>query len=266
MITGADHKNRVTGDSVLGTNEALIQSADDLTQGQDWHDAGYDVVSFLSPTVYQQFYRGFVELFIGILIRAGLNPSEGFHPELYHHLVAEDYQKHLKVVSIAKLLEAKTFPIDLAIIENRVSEVLGFQVKSIKPYNQERVFHFRIIRPGAADYNPIHRDPWQEENRDAINIFVPLFGSNENSSLLLAPGSHLWPESWTERTKEGAKMNGIQFNVPGLKSSKKLLELIRPNPKENEMLIFSPYLLHGLSENKNKKMTRISLEMRFWKV
>jgi len=41
--------------------------------------------------------------------------------------------------------------------------------------------------------------------------------------------------------------------------------LERPNPGENEMLLFSPYLVHGGGYNFNTDMTRISLEMRFWR-
>jgi ectoine hydroxylase-related dioxygenase (phytanoyl-CoA dioxygenase family) len=40
--------------------------------------------------------------------------------------------------------------------------------------------------------------------------------------------------------------------------------LIRPNPKENEVMLFSPYLVHGGGYNFNADVTRISLEMRFW--
>jgi ectoine hydroxylase-related dioxygenase (phytanoyl-CoA dioxygenase family) len=42
--------------------------------------------------------------------------------------------------------------------------------------------------------------------------------------------------------------------------------MIRPNPSENEVLVFSPYLVHGGGYNTNIDITRISLEMRFWKI
>jgi ectoine hydroxylase-related dioxygenase (phytanoyl-CoA dioxygenase family) len=41
--------------------------------------------------------------------------------------------------------------------------------------------------------------------------------------------------------------------------------MIRPNPNINQMMIFSPYLIHGCSSNDNINMTRFSLEIRFIK-
>jgi len=41
--------------------------------------------------------------------------------------------------------------------------------------------------------------------------------------------------------------------------------MIRPNPSINEILVFSPYLIHGCSDNHNEHMTRMSLEIRFIK-
>ena len=44
------------------------------------------------------------------------------------------------------------------------------------------------------------------------------------------------------------------------------LHLLHPNPNPNEVLLFSPYLLHGGAVNLNTNQTRISLEMRFWAI
>ncbi len=264
MTTGG--KDRVLGVPLKGTDVILSQLDDDLTKDQPWSDNGFIVTHFLPENKYQSFFAGFVELFRKAVADAAISIPSNFSPEKYHEYVGADYEKHLKVIQRTKLFEAGDFPIPMEKVEARVSEVLGFEVKSIKPYNGERVFHFRVIRPEAADYNPLHRDVWQDENKDAINIYVPLAGSNEKSSLLLAFGSHLWPESWTVRSQDGAEMNGIKFNVPGLIDSEKSLDLVRPNPSENQMLLFSPYLLHGLSANGNHDATRISLEMRFWRV
>lgn len=41
--------------------------------------------------------------------------------------------------------------------------------------------------------------------------------------------------------------------------------MIRPNPNTNEVMIFSPYLIHGCSDNSNDDSTRMSLEIRFIK-
>lgn len=260
-----DDKNNVQGESRVGDDEVLIHTDDNLIEHTSWYENGYTVAPFLSNQDYQRFYSGFLELFARSVKKAGLTAPSDFHPQHYHQLIGDDYEAHLSVVEQTKLYDAEEFPIAMDVVEDRVSELLGVKVKSIKPFNQERVFHFRVIRPGAHDYNPLHRDVWQDENRGAVNIYVPLCGSNERSSLLLAPSSHLWPEKEVERTIEGARMNGIRFNVPGLVAAKKELNLVRPNPGENEMLLFTPYTIHGLSANENKDVTRISLEMRFWR-
>jgi ectoine hydroxylase-related dioxygenase (phytanoyl-CoA dioxygenase family) len=97
-----------------------------------------------------------------------------------------------------------------------------------------------------------------------VNIYVPLFGSDENSSLKLQPGSHKWNEKDTMVTTGGAyfKHTNKKYSVDAIVSSKVPLDMIRPNPKENQMMIFSPYLIHGCAKNENDT-TRFSLEIRF---
>lgn len=258
-------KNKVFGQKRYGSDEVLSEIDDDLCKTLSWGRQGYTVASFLSDTTWTELRSGFKSMFREVLSSCNIHVPAHFLPEKYHREVLTK-EAHLAVIEQTKLFQADRFPIDLAIVEERISELLKFEVKSVKPFNGERVFHFRVIRPGRSDYNPIHRDVWQDENRDAINIYVPLAGSNQKSSLRLIPGSHKWKESDTVRSDHGAKMNELKFNVPGLMSSSKELQLERPNPGENEVLIFSPYLLHGLSDNSNEDLTRISLEMRFWRV
>jgi ectoine hydroxylase-related dioxygenase (phytanoyl-CoA dioxygenase family) len=171
----------------------------------------------------------------------------------------------LSVVDHAKLIQSSDFPIDVKMMEERVSEICQAEVHNLNPYTKDGVFHFRIIRPQSNDNNPLHRDVWLEEYHDGINIYVPICGSNEHSSLTLVPGSHYWTEDEIARTAKGARVNGIQYNVPALVDAKREMEVIRPHPKANEILVFSPYLLHGGAVNLNQDTTRISVEMRFWR-
>ena len=39
--------------------------------------------------------------------------------------------------------------------------------------------------------------------------------------------------------------------------------MIRPNPQNDEFILFSPYLIHGCSSNTNADTTRMSIEIRF---
>ena len=41
--------------------------------------------------------------------------------------------------------------------------------------------------------------------------------------------------------------------------------MICPNPSPTQLMLFSPYLIHGCSFNNNDDVTRISVEIRFIK-
>jgi len=51
--------------------------------------------------------------------------------------------------------------------------------------------------------------------------------------------------------------------VDAIVASKIALDMIRPDPKEGQLMLFSPYLIHGCANNDNENITRISLEVRF---
>jgi ectoine hydroxylase-related dioxygenase (phytanoyl-CoA dioxygenase family) len=95
---------------------------------------------------------------------------------------------------------------------------------------------------------------------------MPFAGSTPRSSLPLVRGSHRWQEAEIERTVEGARVNGMTFTVPSVVGAAHPLVLERPNPALNEVLVFSPYLIHGGAFNQQADRTRVSLEMRFWRV
>jgi len=99
--------------------------------------------------------------------------------------------------------------------------------------------------------------------RNTVNIYLPIVGSNEKSSLKIHPGSHKWRESNTIVTNGGAVIKGKKYSVDTIVASKIPLNMIRPNPTQNQLLLFSPYLIHGCSDNGNENMTRMSLEIRF---
>jgi hypothetical protein len=75
-----------------------------------------------------------------------------------------------------------------------MSELLNQELIVCNPYDDQRVFHFRVIRPLSGDNNPLHRDVWLEDYKDCINLYIPIAGSNALSSLIIAPQSHRWSE------------------------------------------------------------------------
>lgn len=68
-------------------------------------------------------------------------------------------------------------------------------------------------------------------------------------------------------TKGGSYFKSInkKYSVDAIVASKENLNFVRPNPNTNQIMLFLPYLIHGCSENKNKNITRFSLEVRFIK-
>ena len=115
------------------------------------------------------------------------------------------------------------------------------------------------------DFNPCHRDVYLDFYRNTVNIYLPVIGSTDNTSLKIQPGSHKWSESETIVTKGGAffKSTNKKYSVDAIVASKQPLEMIRPNPNEEQLMLFSPYLIHGCADNNNENTTRISLEVRF---
>jgi len=179
--------------------------------------------------------------------------------------LASDRNSHLAAVDQTKLLSVSDFPIPILEIESRISEICETPLIAKNPFDQQSIFHFRIVRPHSNDNNPLHRDVWLKDYANCINLYIPIAGSNDLSSLSIIPGSHCWRESRIERTQEGALLDGVQYNVPAVTDIRGDYEIVRPNPKRNEVLVFSPYLIHGGAINLNPNQTRISVELRLWK-
>ena len=244
--------------------QVLLAQAHDLTARAAWAEAGYAVVPGLPAPAQQQLQAGLAELLREALRMAGCPVSPDFDITQYHHAVGDDPARHLAVIAQTKSYDLSRLPIAPALLENLVSAACGQPVRAHNPHAREAVFHLRIVRPNRADQNPLHRDAWLPRYHDALNIYLPVAGSTARSSLTLVPGSHHWPENTVERTEGGAIYHGVPYTVPGVLRPVRPLQIIRPNPGPDEVLVFSPYLLHGAAANLNDDATRVSLEMRFW--
>lgn len=252
------------GNVTQGDPIVLLEGAIDLTAGTSWAREGFTIQQLFTPDLYRVFSEKTNTLLTNCWRKAGLAIPDQFALDQYHVLAA-DNKKHLAAVDLTKVLPTSLFPVDIAILEERISTICQTALRVCNPFDGQSIFHFRVIRPGKQDYNPLHRDVWLEDYKDCINLYIPVAGSNENSSLIVIPGSHRWPESAVERTRSGAIVNGVKYNVPAVTNMKQEASCIRPNPAINEVLVFSPYLLHGGSSNLNSSTTRISLEIRLWK-
>jgi hypothetical protein len=241
----------VQGEAGLTDSRVLLTSDDDLSAGTTWAAEGYTVAKFLPAAEQAALREGLAQLVRQALHDVGRPVPADFDVAHYHRVVGDDRDLHLAVVNRTKEYQQAGFlPLSAALLAQRVGKLCGRSVQALNPWDNERFFHLRIIRPGRADNNPLHRDVWIPDYHNCLNIYVPVAGSTAQSSLTLVPGSHHWPENRTLRT--------------AVLGSAEPLEIIRPNPGPDEVLLFSPYLLHGGAVNLNEDETRISLEMRFW--
>lgn len=252
------------GEKIWGDNTVLLDTSIDLTANKPWHDTGYTIEKLFDNSLYSTFANNVYKLLINCWREAGLSIPDQFSLQEYHK-VATDFVTHLRAVEKTKLLSVDDFPVPIHLLEERISAICNTPVIAKNPFDQQAIFHFRVIRPGKTDNNPLHRDVWLEDYDNCINLYIPVAGSNELTSLIIIPGSHLWPESNVERTVGGAVINGIKFNVPAVTAIKDKFSVVRPSPGVNEVLVFSPYLIHGGAINSSPDQTRISIEIRLWK-
>lgn len=169
---------------------------------------------------------------------------------------------HKKMKEVYQGIPFSVLPFNVAFLENWASNILKKKVSlfSLK----EPALLIRIVRPFACDFNPPHRDIYLDRLRNKVNCFMPLLGVNSESSLPIIPKSHNWKESDTKRTKLNPIIDGIKFSVPAILYKKDLspLHLTRPKVKYGQVMIFSPYCIHGGGKNLSME-TRMSFEFRF---
>jgi hypothetical protein len=257
----------VEGETIFGADETLLLQDDDVTNAAAWNVKGFTVEPLLAINEFEIVKSYITQLVSTFIQNETKRPVADFTLEKYHEFCA-DNELHLKVVkNFQQCLPIENFPINFTKLDERISVLCGADVTCNHPTQEaSRMFCIRIVRPQRnTDNNPPHRDVWLQRLRNAVNIYLPLAGSNEKSSLPLIPGSHFWKESDIERTAHGAKVNNVAFTVPCVVGSTYGLNMIRPQVNENEVMVFSPYLIHGGGCNLNKDVTRVSIEIRFWR-
>lgn len=257
----------ITGSSAPGEAVCLLEQDDNLAEGCEWQEQGFVVAQMLEQVTSEKLQDGVRELLREALWSAGSQVDDAFSLGGYHHY-CRDQRTHLKVIDFLRNKAAiENLPIDYRILDEKISDQCGKRV-SCNVNNQiaSGYFFIRLVRPlPCQDNNPPHKDAWLDRLRHGLNLYLPLAGSNEDSSLSLVPGSHLWEESDIPRSEKGAKVNGVEYSVPSVVMDDHVVEMIRPVVNQGEAMLFSPYLIHGGAVNFNSEKTRVSLEMRFWR-
>lgn len=259
---------KVEGTFFSGKNQVLFNQENSVLANVDWADKGYSIIPVFSENTFKLLQNSITKNIIDGLKKAGIHTNfEDFNLNDYHKYAVTPEQ-HFEVINHTRNLRNEDFDIDFKTLEKVFSEYLNIPLTSkIKEFDRSHI-QIRISRPDSLDINPPHRDSYLDYYKDILNIWIPISGCNENSSLPIVPGSHLIPENKITRTEaRSAYINGNLYAVPCmLETTEGPFKMIRPNPQPGEALIFTPYLVHGVGINLNKDITRVSLELRFDKL
>ncbi|WP_053991463.1 phytanoyl-CoA dioxygenase family protein [Mangrovimonas sp. TPBH4] len=258
----------VEGAFFWGEEEVLYSESKSPISKANWKDIGYAVVKAFTGEEFEELRKSVTQNILNAIRTNNIDFDEvTFSLSRYHEVVTTD-EMHNKVINITRNLELEDFDFDINLLVERFGNILGCKLTSWVEELQKSHIQIRISRPESLDINPPHRDGYLSYWEDIINVWIPVEGSNEKSSLPVLPKSHLLPENEILRTEsKGAKINGNIYYVPCILETKNgIMEMVRPNPKQGEALIFSPFLIHGAAVNENNNLTRVSLELRFPRV
>jgi hypothetical protein len=181
----------------------------------------------------------------------------------YHDRVSE--AEHMRIIDRSRELRFADLGLDPAIIIDLFEPCVGVKLSPTLPALGRDHVQLRINRPGSTDYNPPHRDAALPVWANSLNIWLPIAGVDEDTSLGIVPGSHRIAESdcW-QTTAGGAFIGGKPYRVPAIaKLRQGPLPMIRAPLRFGEALLFTPYLIHGLAVNNTQDLTRMALEFRF---
>ena len=167
-------------------------------------------------------------------------------------------------------LHPQHLSIDTDQILQRFSQYFGKNLVFTNPITgNEHWMIARINRPRSSDFNTAHKDIYEVFDKfqkipQMINVWIPLVGVTKKNTLPIVPKSHLLPESKVMRTKAGATVNGIKYSVNSIKSWNDSSSLTKIPMGQDEILIFSSHLIHGLAMNHEEDITRVSFEFRLF--
>jgi len=257
----------VEGEFSWGAPEMLFEKENNIISKTPWKDEGYGVVHAFSKAEFEVLKFSVTQNILKAIKANDIAVDEvTFKLEDYHKVVMTD-KGHLGVIDITRNLTNEDLDFNIELLLERFGNELGYKLTSWVEELQKTHIQIRINRPSSLDINPPHKDGYLSYWKDIVNVWIPVAGCNEQTSLPVAPGSHLLSEDEIYRTEsKGAKINGNTYYVPCiLKTKLGNLNMIRPNPAQGEALLFSPFLIHGAAVNLGDS-TRVSIELRFPRV
>jgi hypothetical protein len=267
-IDGKQFEFQVEGDFFWGEDTLLFEEKNNVISKMPWKDDGFSIVNAFTEGEFLKLKASITANIIKAIKENNIPiDEEKFELHDYHKIVNTD-ELHNKVIDITRNFKNKDFDFDIDALTNRFGGILGFKLTSWVDELKKSHIQVRISRPNSLDINPPHRDGYLSYWHNIINVWIPIEGCNEKSSLPVFPKSHLISENEILRTEsKGAKINGNTYYVPCILETKQgSIKMFRPNPAQGEALIFTPFLIHGAAVNLNTDVTRVALELRFPKL
>lgn len=252
----------VEGDFFWGEDEVLYEKDSDTLSDASWEADGFSIIHLFSSDEHAAIKDSLTRKLQEIIFEVTGREISNLQISQYHKYVSSE--EHREIIFKTRNLDFSSFVIDKDALCEKVAHYLGKRVVTKNLELEHDIVILRISRPNTLDINPPHRDGYLKIWQRTINLWIPIVGCEQKSSLPLIPGSHHWNEKKILRTQaKGAKIEGNPYHVPAiLDTTDGLLNFVRPNPKEGDALIFTPYLVHGSAINQLEDTTRMSLEIR----
>ncbi|MCP9770814.1 hypothetical protein EGI22_23160 [Lacihabitans sp. LS3-19] len=254
-----------------GIENVLSNEDTDIVFHQPWYNKGYASIDFLTNDEFSFLKEGLTAS-VKKIVEEELNISpEGFTLETYHHFVKSS-EDHFKIVRKTRDLFSADFNFPIEEMKPKFEKILGFELTDVDPKLGEKLHIIvRINRPKSNDFNPPHKDIYEEVDKNNyippfVNLWIPIAGVTENSSLPMVPCSHKLKESEILRTFDGGVVEGNKYRVRMIKEWGGSKTLERAEVKDGQVLFFSSHLIHGLAVNEEEDLTRVALEFRLFKV
>lgn len=263
-IDGQPLSFSLEGNFFWGKDEILHNPQETVIKNTSWKNVGYSILNLLTNDEYLQLVNSMERTIKNLFNEFSVAyKQDDFKLIDYHKYV--DSNLHQKIISNTRFLTYSDLNIDLKNILGRISNQIGCEVCAENPLLDKEIVILRISRPKTLDINPAHRDGYLDIWKNTLNLWLPITGCNKNSSLPVIPESHLWNEKDILRTSsKGASIHGLAYRVPGIAKTNYGLKMIRPNPELGQVLVFTPFLIHGCAVNWNEDTTRFSLELRLF--
>lgn len=262
-IDGQPRAFALEGEFFWGEDEQLFSLANSPIAGTEWEADGFARYRLMHDGEYDRLLDSIRRILFRIGAGLGVELPDDFRLEQYHRYFSTE-ELHQQVIQQTRFLTFRDFDLDFAEWCRRVGVFVGHPLQLENPLLPEEIVILRISRPNSLDINPLHRDGYLDIWANVLNLWIPVAGCDDHSSLPVIPGSHLWTEKNIRRTAaKGARINGLRYHVPGIIGATGGLHLVRPDPSYGEALLFTPFLVHGAAINENPDTTRLSLELRF---